>query len=66
MGKISKKRRKFLIKLKQARKKKIRKLQEKYILAKNETEREKIIEKALKINPFLTREEFLAQIGQKN
>jgi predicted RNA-binding protein Jag len=59
MSKESRKRRKFIIKLKQKRKKKIKKLREKYKLAKTEEEKRKIIEKALKINPNLTEEEFL-------
>jgi len=59
MSKESRKRRKFIIKLKQKRKEKIEKLRGKYKLAKNEEEKRKIIEKALKINPNLTEKEFL-------
>jgi len=59
MSKESRKRRKFIIKLKQKRKEKIEKLRGKYNLAKNEEEKRKIIEKALKINPNLTEKEFL-------
>lgn len=62
MGKKNQKRRQFIIKLKQQRRKKIKELKEKYKLAKNETEKEKIIEKALKINPNLTRKDFLVLV----
>jgi len=59
MAKESRKRRQFIIKLKRKRKQKIKKLIERY---KAEENKEKIIEKALKINPNLTKEDFLKLI----
>jgi len=59
MSKEGRKRRQFIIRLKQKRKKKIKKLREKYKKAKTETEKRKIIEKALRINPYLNKEQFL-------
>jgi len=44
------------------RREKVRKLRQKYLLAKNEEEREKIIAKALRVNKHLTREQFLEPI----
>jgi hypothetical protein len=44
-------RRKFLIRKKQKRRKKIKKLKEKYLKAKTKEEKEKIIEKILRIVP---------------
>jgi len=62
MAKESKKRRQFIIKLKRKRKQKIKKLIEKYKAEENKEKKEKIIEKALKINPNLTKEDFLKLI----
>lgn len=62
MGKEGLKRRRFIIRLKQKKRKKIKKLIEKFRLAKTEEEKKKIIEKALKINPHLTEEEFLKRV----
>jgi hypothetical protein len=59
MSKISQKRRQFEIKRKRERRKKIKKLKEKYFKAKNEKEREKIVEKLRKIAPHLRIEEIL-------
>lgn len=42
------------LKRKRNRREKIKKLRIKYLNAKSEEERKKIIEKALKVNPFLT------------
>jgi len=50
---------------KRHRKWKIRKLREKYLKAESEEERKKIIEKALKVNPYLTVKEFLEPIKDK-
>ncbi|MGE4554913.1 MAG: DUF6800 family protein [Candidatus Paceibacterota bacterium] len=44
---------------KRKRKQKLKKLREKYILAKTQEEKEKILEKVFKIAPWLTEEEFL-------
>ncbi|MFN7088759.1 MAG: hypothetical protein ACK4NX_03020 [Candidatus Paceibacteria bacterium] len=49
MGKEGRKRRQFIIKLKQKRREKIKKLKQKYALAKSEAEKKAILEKALKI-----------------
>jgi 2-oxo-4-hydroxy-4-carboxy--5-ureidoimidazoline (OHCU) decarboxylase len=62
MAKISEKRRKFIIKLKQKRKKKIKKLKEKYLRAETREEKEKILEKILKIAPHYPVEELLRSI----
>lgn len=62
MGKEGVKRRRFVIKLKQKRREKISKLKERYRATKTKEEKEKIIEKALRINPHLTEEEFLAGV----
>ncbi len=67
MGKESPKRRRFKIRQKQKRREKIKKLKEKLKKAQTKEEREKIIEKILKIAPhyygFL--EEFLKSIEKK-
>jgi hypothetical protein len=47
------------------RREKMRKLREKYLKAKTDKEREEIIQKALRINPFITREQFLEPILKK-
>lgn len=47
------------------RREKIRKLREKYLKAQSDEERKRIIEKALKVNPYITEEEFLAPIRDK-
>lgn len=59
MGKESPKKRRFKIKQKQKRRKKIKKLKEKYLKAKTREEKEKIIEKILKIAPHYPIEEIL-------
>jgi len=53
------------LKRKRNRREKIKKLRIKYINAKSEEEKKKIIEKALKVNPFLTEETFLSPIIKK-
>ncbi|MEO0254710.1 MAG: DUF6800 family protein [candidate division WOR-3 bacterium] len=51
---------------KRHRKLKIKKLREKYLKAQTEEERKKIIEKALKVNPYLKNaEDFLKPIKDK-
>lgn len=57
MSKISPKRRSFEIKSRWKRRWKIKKLKEKYLKAKSEKEKEKIIEKILKISPSYPLEE---------
>jgi hypothetical protein len=52
-------RRKFLIRKKQKRRKKIKKLKEKYLKAKTREEKERIIEKILRIAPHYPIEEIL-------
>ena len=61
MGKISVKRRRFEIRKKRERKEKIRKLKKRYFSAKNEEEKNRIIEKIKKIVPYLDVEEVLKQ-----
>lgn len=58
---MHKKRRKFVIKIKQKRKEKIKKLKEKYLAAKTEEEKQKILAKVVKINPDLSINQFLTQ-----
>jgi len=65
MSKISLKRRKFQIRLKQKRKMKLAKLRQDYLQAKTGNEKEKIWEKASKIAPWLSQEEFLAPVRKK-
>lgn len=59
MGKIYQKRRQFQIKRKQKRKKKLRKLKEKYLAANSQREKKKIAEKIKRIAPHLQIEEYL-------
>jgi hypothetical protein len=59
MSKISQKRRQFEIKRKRERRKKIKKLRERYFQSKSEEEKAKIIEKLKKIVPYLRLEEIL-------
>jgi len=59
MSKISPKRRRFEIKKKQRRRKKIRKLKQKYLLAKTKEEKEKILEKIKTLSPHYPFEEIL-------
>jgi len=59
MSKISQKRRQFEIKRKRERRKKIKKLRERYFQSKSEEEKAKIIEKLKKIVPHLRLEEIL-------
>ena len=44
---------------------KLKKLREKYLAAKTKEEKRKIIEKALKVSPFLTEEKFLEVLEKK-
>lgn len=59
MSKISPKRRKFEIKKRQKRRKKIKKLKEKYFSVQSKKEKARIIEKLKKIAPHLNPENIL-------
>ena len=59
MSKISQKRRQFEIKRKREKRKKIKKLKDRYLQSKSEEEKAKIIEKLKKIVPHLRLEEIL-------
>jgi len=61
MSKKSPKRRSFEIRKKQKRRKKLKKLKEKYLTAKTKEEKEKILEKILKIAPTINLEEWLEE-----
>ena len=62
MSKISPKRRKFEIKKRRKRRKKLAKLRQAYLSAKTKSEKEKILEKVNRIAPHLSREEFLKSL----
>ncbi|MBL7159622.1 hypothetical protein ISS85_04045 [Candidatus Microgenomates bacterium] len=64
MGNISSKRKSFLIKQKHQRKTKLKKLREKYVGTKSSFEKDKVWEKAHKISPLLSKEEFLKPIKE--
>ena len=64
MAKISSKRRSFQIKQRHKRKIKLKKLRLLYLEAKTEQEKEKILEKARRISPYLSKEEFLKPIKE--
>lgn len=64
-AKESPKRRYFQIRQKQKRRKKIKKLKEKYLKAQTKEEKERIIEKILKIAPHYPIEEILKLNGSK-
>ena len=51
MAKITSKKRKVIIKQKQKKRIKLRKLKERYVIAKTKEEKEKIIQKIQKISP---------------
>ena len=59
MGRLRAKRRKHQIKVKQRRKAKLAKLRSNYAKAKNNAEKEKILEKVNKISPDLSKDRFL-------
>lgn len=59
---MHKKKRQFVIKLKRKRAEKIKKLREDYKKATTETEKRKILSKALKINPNLDPQDFLKNV----
>ena len=65
MAKISPKRRRFLIRKKQNRREKLRKLRTKYVEAKTKTDKDKVLEKVFKIAPHLTKKEFLEPIKKE-
>ena len=53
------------IRRKRKRREKLRKLREKYKLAKTQNEKDKILEKVWKIAPWISKEEFLSPLKQK-
>lgn len=53
------------LKRRKHRRKKIKKLREKYLRAETEEERKQILEKALRVNPHLTEEMFFEPIKSK-
>jgi|GEM_PF-849531 hypothetical protein len=53
------------LKRRKHRRKKIKKLREKYLKAETEEEKKQIIEKALRVNPYLTEGMFLEPIKSK-
>jgi len=59
MSKINRKRRQFEIKKKRERRQKIKKLKEKYLMAKTEEEKNKILDKIKRIAPHYPLEEIL-------
>lgn len=65
MGKVSIKRRQFIIRAKRKRKQKIRKLKDKYLEAKSKSEKEKILEKIKKIAPHYPDQEILKLTKEK-
>lgn len=60
MSRIDSKKRKIHLKTREKRKAKLAKLRQKYLAAKMGSDKEKILEKARKIAPWLSQEEFLA------
>jgi len=65
MSKVLPKRRKFKIKKRQKRRKKLAKLRELYSKTKSKKEKQKILEKVVKIAPYLSEEVFLAPLEKK-
>jgi hypothetical protein len=60
MGRVSATKRKMAIRQVQKRQKKLAKLRQNFLAAKNSLEKEKILEKVQKIAPWLTQRKFLA------
>ena len=58
-------RRRFEIRKKQKRKRKLKKLRELFAKTKSKKEKEKILEQVSKITPYLTEEEFLTSLEEK-
>lgn len=58
-------RRRFEIRKKQKRKRKLEKLRELFAKTKSKKEKEKILEQVSKIAPYLTEEEFLASLKEE-
>ena len=65
MSKISRKRRRFQIRQKQKRRKKLKKLIRKYLMAKTEEEKTKILEKMKKISPNSPLEKLIEREKEK-
>ncbi len=58
-------RRRFEIRKKQKRKRKLEKLRELFAKTKSKKEKEKILEQVSKITPYLTEKEFLTSLKEK-
>jgi len=58
-------RRRFEIRKKQKRRRKLKKLRELFVKTKSKKEKEKILEQVSKITPYLTEEEFLTSLKEK-
>lgn len=58
-------RRRFEIRKKQKRRRKLKKLRELFAKAKSKKEKEKILEQVSKIAPYLAEEEFLTSLKEK-
>lgn len=65
MSKVDTGRRSFIIKLRMHRRKEMSKLRAKGRLAEAPKERDQIVAKALKVNPFSTEEQFLSSLTEK-
>jgi len=65
MSKISRKRRQFEIRKKRKRREKLKKLKEKFLSAKSQEEKDKILEKMKRIAPYLNVEEYIKEISSE-
>ena len=64
MGKVCDKKRHIRLRIRAKKREKIQKLRQKYLQARTRDERQRILEKALRINPYLTPETFLEPISR--
>lgn len=62
MAKIDSKKRTIRIRIRKKRKRKLTKLRQEYLAAKNNEKKDKILEKIKKIAPWLSQENFLTPI----
>lgn len=65
MSKISRKRRQFEIRKKRKRQAKLKKLKEKFLSAKSQEEKDKVLEKMKRIAPYLNVEEYIKEISSE-
>ena len=65
MSKISRNRRQFEIRKKRKRREKLKKLKEKFLSAKSQEEKDKILEKMKRIAPYLNVEEYIKEISSE-